>query len=104
MVLVCWKAAANAVSASVVLGFWFVQSCFTPAASARPARSSMARGSAQGMVRPIRSRKSPLEDFFAPWLLVVLVVSNMVVLHFALSYYKGNIDRILGKLSYRLPL
>src|SRR5438105_15812070 len=90
MVLVCWKAAANAVSASVVLGFWFVQNCFTPAASARAIRSSMACGSAQGMVRPIRSRRSPLGVFSALWLLMVLLVSSTVGLLFVLAYNQGT--------------
>src|SRR5438876_766936 len=96
MVLVCWKAAAKAVSASVVLGFWFVQNCFTPAASARSTRSSIARGSAHGMVRPIRSRTSPWGACSAPW---SLVVSNMVVLLFVLAYNQGTLDGTRCKLS-----
>src|SRR5205823_6310508 len=90
MVLVCWKAAANAVSASVVLGFWFVQNCFTPAASARSTRSTMALGSAHGMVRPIRSRRSLWGACSVPWLLVVLSVSSTVGLLFVLAYNQGT--------------
>src|SRR3954468_1669095 len=77
MVVVCWKAAANAVSASVVAGFWLVQTCCTPAASARATRSTRARGAAQGMVRPIRWRRSACGAGAAPGL---LVVSDMAVL------------------------